>query len=198
MPRKSSTTIDDQVVVKIETIPYNRAWIRITGTKPLLSDRCPYMGEGYKAGKPTEQEKYKASLYIFSSNGKNTYGFPVKAIKSACINAARFIPGLAMTQVRGLFFVEAERDLLEIESDKTPIVDCQMVHKKDGKSIPTVRARFDVWSMKFEIKWQPTMTNIQTIIRILEVAGENIGIGPRRPEKSGTQEFGTFTVRSIK
>ena len=67
--------------------------------------------------------------------------------------------------------------------------------KKDGKQVPTVRARFDEWAIDFSVKWQPTLTNQDVIIGILQVAGENIGLGALRPEKSGRHMYGTFAVQ---
>jgi hypothetical protein len=175
--------------------------ITIVGVKPLLCHRNPYRPTGYTAPKMTDDELFERSLYILpSDNGKEPrYGFPAAAIKSACVNAGRFIPSLAMTQIRGLFWVEDEVDgLVEIlhpdGGPAVPVMDCQMVIKKDGKSIPSVRARFDEWKITFTVGYSPQFTNIETITNILKVAGEVIGIGPRRMEKSGQPDYGVFKL----
>lgn len=172
--------------------------LSIVGTLPLLCQRNPYRPTGYKTPKFTDEELFENSLYIMSDG---RYGFLANAVKSACVSAGRFIPGLAMTTIRGLFFVEAEEDgLIEIVHPNgaklIPVMDCQMVIKKDGKSIPTVRARFDEWQLNFTIEFTPTFTNIDTITSILAVAGEVIGLGPRRPEKSGQRLYGTFELKA--
>jgi hypothetical protein len=200
-PRKSNTTTIEEtpIIIKLSPVVYNRADIRIVGTRPLLCDRAPYMPMGGKAPIYTEDTKYEASMYIINNpDGTKSYGFPAKSIKSACVAAARFIPSLTMTVVRGLFFVEEGNGLLEIKhptnGEVKPKKDCQMVIKKDGKQIPVVRSRFDEWCIDFTVVWQPSFTNQDVIIQILQVAGESIGLGCLRPEKSGRQSYGTFRV----
>jgi hypothetical protein len=203
MATKKVTTIDEPapIVVKIVRVPYNQATLHIVGTRPLLVDRMPYIPIDGKLPKMSEEQKYQASFYwIPPENGDEPrQGFPGKSIKSACINAARFIPGLHMTTVRGLFFVDEGREgLLEIKCPGgkilTPVKDCQMVHKHDGTSIASVRVRYDEWGFNFNVRWQPTMTNLDAIMSLVDIAGENIGLGCRRPEKSGQQEYGTFKL----
>ncbi len=127
------------------------------------------------------------------------YGFLANAVKGSSINAGRFIPGLAMTEIRGLFFVEDEIDgLIRLEhpggKKLLPVMDCQMVIKKTGQSIPTVRARFDEWQMTFTVSFMPEFTNVDQIYHIFSIAGMLIGLGCRRPEKAGQRLYGTFDV----
>jgi hypothetical protein len=188
------------IVVKLPDIRYTMANVRIIGTRPLLCDRAPYMGKGYKPSVFTDEEKYMESFYMIPAHNGDSpkYGFISSAIKSACVDAARFIPGLHMTVVRGLFFVEEGDGLLELKHPTggtlSPAMDCQMVIKKDGKHIPVVRARFDEWAIDFTIRWQAVLTNEDVILGILAVAGESIGLGCLRPGKSGRQMYGTFKI----
>lgn len=174
----------------------------IIGIKPLLCQRNPFRPNGYTQPKLNDEELFRQSLYIMPSNNgdKERYGFLAKAIKSACINAGRFIPSIPMTQIRGLFWVEDEVDgLIEVRNPNggpgIPVMDCQMVAKKTGQSVPTTRAKFEEWEMTFDVGFSPQFTNIETIAGILKVAGEVIGLGPRRMERSGQPDYGVFRLK---
>lgn len=196
----TKTKEETPLVVNIRKIAYSTTTLKLVGTKPLLVDRLPYRGPNDKQPKYTEEEKFQTSLYFLPSlNGSGPrYGFISSSVKAACVEAAGFIPGLFKITVKGLFFVDEEDGLFEIfhpRGEKViPKMDRQMVIKKTGASLPVIRARFDEWELHVPIRWQEHLTNISTILAIFEVAGENIGLGCRRPQKSGSQLYGTFVV----
>jgi hypothetical protein len=54
------------------------------------------------------------------------------------------------------------------------------------------RPRFDDWGAKFSLKINDSLISTELVHQLLNEAGEQIGIGDFRPEKTGP--FGTFRV----
>ena len=194
--------------VEFPKILYEKALIPIVGTKPLLVNRLPYIAKGQKLPEMNDEERFETSLYHMSphkEDGSPRYGFPAAGIKIACINAGRFIPGLPMTEIRGMFYVNDEEDgLLPIidpnDPDRThspvPVIDRQMAKTKNGVAVSVVRARFDEWMFPVPVDYSRTFTSLEQITGILNVAGALVGLGCRRPERSGLKSWGTFDVAS--
>ena len=57
------------------------------------------------------------------------------------------------------------------------------------------RPRFDCWSAKFDLMVNENLLSTEDAHKLLNEAGEQIGIGDFRPEKRGP--FGTFRVVSF-
>lgn len=58
------------------------------------------------------------------------------------------------------------------------------------------RAKFDVpWSLAFTVELNSELAGDQELARWLEIAGDRVGLGARRPERSGT--YGRFRLDSI-
>lgn len=164
-------------------------------------------------------EYYLRCLYL---DDDNIISFPAVAIKKSCVEAARVIPGQSMTKLRGLFYINGNAPygyvpILDLEGNPLgqppefvadasrrfkwmnsglpthPYVD--MIHLKQGGAVPACYAMIELpWSINLEVEWSPTVTNLQEIANVLEHAGHFVGIGPRRLVRSGSPDFGLFTL----
>lgn len=188
-------------LVKIQEFETEKVVYTIEGVLPLLCHRNPYRANGSQPEKLTDEELFEQALYKWSDFDKANprYGFLANAVKSSCVDAGRHIPSLSMAELKGLFYVEDQSEglleLLHPSGEKlVPQIDCQMVIKKNGNSIPVVRARFDEWQIKFVVGYSPSFCNTDTISHTLSVAGELVGLGARRMQKSGQRLYGAFKL----
>ena len=181
--------------IEIQGLHTVRMELGIIGTRPLQVHRQPYLEKGKKQPEYTDREAFEASMYYFSDG---RHGFPAKAIKACAVNAGRFLP-TKMTEIRGMFFVEAEEDglveiLNPIDPGLPPVPEMKkgMIKTKQGTSIPYVRAMYPEWKIRFFITYVKEFAELAIIMQTIQVGGLFIGLGARRPERSGNNDYGTF------
>ena len=158
----------------------------ITGTTPLL---C---GRPASEAMPDGQEprlQAAARLYL-DDTGRAV--IPALNLLRAILNAGRDCGRSAAELVHHL--VIQERDLL-IRSSRAWVVDSRSVRiPSSGQRGICHRPRFDDWRLSCALLHDPACISAEDLRRLVEAAGQRIGLGDYRPERGGP--FGRFTITS--
>ncbi len=187
--------------IAIPAILMDTIEVPIVGKTPLISQAWDPLeveriiaSQTGKAPSPKKEPRdpereYEATKYKLPDG---RCGLPVSAFKKAMVRAGKAV-GLVMTDARGIFFVEGEGDpvtpLVPIEGE--PYMRTDMCTIK-GTVMPRFRACFPEWTATVKITYDTQMISIEQIVHLLNRAGETVGVGGWRPEKSGN--FGRFNV----
>ena len=178
--------------------------VEIRGNTPLLIHKFAEQAEQGKATRrvmvdsTNPRDEATKNAYIAQDG---TYYFNAFSIPATMANAG------VNHKMRGsrktLKFVVPSA--VRMESDTVTILDTSGTPAKsfevDGRpvTIPATkgrvmryRPRFDQWGAKFRLILNDQMLSSEDAHRLLNEAGESIGIGDFRPEKRGP--FGTFRV----
>ena len=126
---------------------------------------------------------------------KTRFGFPASGFKKAMISACRNVPGVAMTEVKGRFYVLNR--FVEIKG--RPMKDKfwrRIGGKGPGTGTPDrgIRAVLPSWTATLYIKYYPDLISMDSVINLLHMAGQTEGIGEDRPNKQGNT-FGMWFVK---
>ncbi len=191
-----------QTIIEIPEITVGHLSIEIEGFTGLI---CHNFGEKSKREMAQKQQgvarmkkapkdpksDYQSSLYVLP--GKAKYGFPAAAFKNAMVSACRYVAGINMTYATGAFHVDA--DMIEIRNAK-PVMREDVVRLNNGpRPVSDLRYRAEFpspWKMTIPITFNQNAINAQSIANLLNIAGQNIGVGEWRPERKGN--FGRFRV----
>lgn len=138
---------------------------------------------------------YQQSLYVI---GPETYGFPSDGIKKSLVKAGQRFAGEYATVLNGIMRIGGE--LVESEGRVlVPIVapDGPRMHGArrvlGGRTTSVVyRAAFFPWSMEVPVSFDADIMTDKQIVNMFARAGESVGIGGFRPEKSGS--MGTWRI----
>ena len=183
---------------------FQYAEVILIGDSPLLVHRFSekakqeILDKQMKVAKTAKKAKdpeecFKNSLYPMPGK-KNAFGVPAGGLKKCCVSAASFIPNVTKTSIRAAFHIIAgPGNLIEILGSK-PVMDESIVRIGTFPKVADIRyrARFDKWTLKFDIKYDADMVNIEQIANLFEYAGFSIGLCEWRPEKDGS--YGMFHV----
>lgn len=207
--------------------------VSIYGIRPLLCQRLAREKPTHTLpkwptvmGKVEDKLAWEHFIHHLYVDKDDDIAFPAVAIKKASVDAGRVVPGKAMTQIKGLFYVNGSppygytkirsyagnnipvpSKFVQDESNtfrwhgmslmNHPFVD--LVHKQKGGAIPVVYAQIELpWRIDVEVEYASAITNLQEIVEIMEYAGDFVGIGCRRPERSGQGDYGRFTLSQSK
>ena len=126
---------------------------------------------------------------------------PAAAVRSAVEAGARRLrqgplvrEGLRVVSVDGFGYDEGRYGCSLEELGTTTQFTAAVVVQR--ARILRTRAKFDVpWSLAFAVELNSELAGEQELARWLEVAGDRVGLGDWRPEKSGA--FGRFRLDSI-
>jgi len=210
-------------VLDLEMIQFHWLECEIVGSSPLVtnrfSDEALDIIEGNqtsgKTGKklkkpPREPEKeFLQAAHIckgspeVSQLEKNIYGFPAVALKKAMANG-NYRYGGAKDKVSqmGAFHVHGPwHGLIEVQGlDGKPCIPTMgrdMVQLPKGQIASIAyRPYYFPWKMNVFIRYCPALMSKDELIHALYIAGNCIGIGSWRTEKSGDK--GSFDVGDIK
>lgn len=164
--------------------------VEIRGISPLLMHRFPLEPtEGLE--KKTPEDQAKVSLYT------DTDGpfIPGVNIQRALVAAAAFSKGKGRASLQkvvaaGLFVIEANCRLI---SESSWSVDSRAVVIAATKGrIVRHRPRFDRWETTFTLSYDDTLLKESEVRRVVDDAGQKVGLLDFRPEKKGP--FGRFMV----
>lgn len=184
--------------------------------KIKIKGKTPYMQHRMDDIKLEEWEKQRGQIieradvakedvvraeYHSYRNTKGKYFIPSEQIRGSLINAGTMHKskvGNARKSMKNIvaamFFVEQEENL--IEPQKFDIDKRSAVNRNIKARVITVRPKWNKWTTTFQLNVDnDTITN-QTIKKIVEDAGNYIGIGSFRPQCNGM--FGRFVVESFK
>jgi hypothetical protein len=210
-------------VLDIEPIRFHWLEIEILGTTPLITNRFTdealrqiegnqgVQGAGKKLKKPPREpeKEFVQAAHICKGKAevshleKNIYGFPAVALKKAMANG-NYRYGGAKDKVSqmGAFHVHGPwHGLIEIQNLKgdpcIPEMGRDMIIlPKGGTASLAYRPYFFPWKMNVHIRYCPTLMTKAEMIHALYIAGNCIGIGSWRIEKTGDK--GAFDIGGIK
>lgn len=197
--------VETETAVEIPKPDLRTARITLEGVTPLLVNNFDektrkQIEDDYqqkakvKKKPPTPQEQYESSLYYFGGS-KKRYGIPAAGLKKCAVSAVRYVDGkLTMTKCLGAFHVVGDTGGL-IEIKGKPTIDERLVRVGNfGNKKPATRyrARFDEWSVTFDIMYNAGVISVSQLLNLYETAGFSVGQCEYRPEKSGN--LGMFKV----
>jgi len=145
-------------------------------------------------------ERFLASKYI-DSIGREC--IPVVAVKRSIVRAAKLVNKLSMIKARNAIFVCPEghrgESLIPIETgDGRPAIAKMRedwVHLSDGSGIATAavyRAEYRKWELRIGVEFNTNIISNEMMLRLLVLAGMDIGLGDGRPEFFKACGWGRF------
>lgn len=180
-----------------------RVHVEIRGITPLLINR---FDEGAEQSKPSRRvivenrdprEEATKKAYIAKDG---TFYFSAFSIPNSMGNAgashklkgsrksARFIvPSAIRIESDAITIMNGNGPAKQFEVDARPVT----IPATKGR-IMRYRPRFDEWGAQFDLLVNDDLMSVELAHKLLEEAGQTIGIGDFRPEKRGP--FGTFRV----
>ena len=172
--------------------------VKIEGITPLLQNR-------FAGGEPDTSVKKKASTTKENPVEDTLYKTPDGEVyqPSDCIRQALIEAGKAfkkgksnLSKTFGAFVMVSPEAIVHENQKWTTDRRAVVIPSTKGKVMRN-RARFDKWSLTFEITvLDDDEIDKKTITDALNYAGHYIGIGDYRPQKKGM--YGRFIVTSIK
>ena len=175
--------------------------VKIKGVRPMVqhkwSEKAMKMildKQMKKASKGREirdpKQEYKDSYHY---NEKGKIAFPAGGVKKAIVTAARNIPGVTMSLLRGALFVLGDKDdLIEVKF-KSERMRTDMVKINIDTADLRFRGELSDWTMDFLVEFNADVISPEQIMNLIQTAGFSSGLGEMRPEKTGFR-FGTFEI----
>lgn len=153
--------------------------------KKQMLDKQMKKAKQARAAKDPEAD-YRGSLYPL---GRNKFGFPVVAFKSAMVDACSHAEGITKVEARGAFHINGE--LVEIKGRPTMREDTVKIAM--GTTDLRYRGEFKEWSTTLEIRYNKNVLSMEQIVNLANIGGFAIGVGEWRPQKDGS--YGMFHVK---
>jgi len=161
--------------------------------------------QGEKTGRVKRNPKtdYQACFYNLKPGKKGKrYGFPVCAFKKAIIMAGSRFFNTKGTELSGMFFIQGEpeigtsapMDCVEIRG--TPRMREDVIRLNGRTADLRYRPEFPEWSTTLRIEFNPDRISLESIVNLIDEAGNSVGIGEWRVEKKG--DWGRFEVKLSK
>ena len=161
--------------------------------KKMILDKQMKKAVAKKAARKPKEEYESAK--VKDAKGK----LAIKAIwvKKAIVAAARNVDDLPMTLLRGAVFVKGDdMGAIPITYKKEEMVE-DIVRLSGGTSDLRFRPYIYGWKADVEISYNADVLSAEQVINLVKIAGLFVGIGERRPGKSG-DDYGTFSVKPFK
>jgi hypothetical protein len=186
-----------QVGVKIPGLQLATFKLTLIGDSPLICNRFSekakkqMLDKQMKVAKQARAAKdphkdYLGSLYPI---GKNKYGFPVVAFKSAAVDACSHAEGITKVEARGAFHINGE--MAEIIGKPNMREDTVKIAM--GSTDLRYRGEFKTWQTTLEIRYNKNVLTIEQIVNLFNIGGFAIGVGEWRPQRDGS--YGMFHVK---
>ena len=187
--------------------------VKINGTAPLIQHATTGMNDDHpgvvelktlakkKGSNRTDEDKKRmrdleSILSVWERDGQVTVN---PAALRACIEAAARTLKQGPQVRRGLrvdYNVDFKHDVPGKDFVEVAINAKWTTDVKVGQSrIMRTRAKFDDWSVVFKVNAEDSLVDQQQLETWLKIAGEQIGIGDWRPDKSGF--YGTFDTEYV-
>lgn len=200
-----------ETIAKIQRIPTTTLIVPIKGLTPLImhkfDEKAKRMLLEAQQGKKKVKEirdpedDYQRCFYRMDmGDGSDHYGFPVVAFKAATVSAARFMSGKNMTMTgmkQALFFKGAitpadSNELVEIVGEPRMREDMVRLGGPSRSADVRYRPEFPEWSATLEVTYVEALIDCDTVVTLIDAAGQYVGVGEWRPQKDGT--FGTYCI----
>jgi hypothetical protein len=187
--------------ITLKRIELETVVVPIVGTSELIvhkwSDKAKrqMLDKQMKPGTRSKKEAkdpvadYEASKYK-TPEGKDA--MVTTAFKKAMVDALRYFDGVSMVLGKTAFFVEGE--YVELEGE--PRMREDMVRLDGGGSADIrYRAGYPEWKTKLTITYAKDILTMESVLSLVEAAGQTQGVGEWRPSsKKTTGPFGRFTI----
>ena len=155
-------------------------------------------------------ENYRECLYHATDGG---YGFPAVAFKAAMVRASKGINGMDMIGTRQMLFVVP--DCEENREFSVPLKTGDVTHRIQTPLVrligePTMRmdmvrlngktadvrfrAQFVAWEAVLTIRHLTDRITSQEVVNLVNLAGNTVGVGEGRPEKSSDMTWGRWQI----
>jgi hypothetical protein len=180
--------------------------VEIRGTSPLIIHRFTEEAEQaeatrrVKVDKPNRRDEATKHAYIAPDG---TFFFNAFSIPASMANAGAnhkmrgsrktlkfIVPSAVRMSVDAVTILNGNGPAKDFEVDSRPVT----IPATKGR-IMRHRPRFDCWGAKFDLVVNDNLLSLDDVHKLLNEAGEYIGIGDFRPEKRGP--FGCFRVASF-
>ena len=172
--------------------------VRLVGLTPLIqnnfSQKAMEQMLSKHVGRTEERKKKNPRQCIEDAKVLNMRGevcIPPTAIKKSMLTALANIKTDKSWQVKQAVFVDALSVPVKFESMQ-PRLD--MVRTSGVNRVPDVRFRpqFNDWEATVVVVYGSDCVSLDLVLNLLQLAGDGVGIGEWRPEKSGTS--GRFRI----
>jgi hypothetical protein len=198
-------------LIQLRPMQIRLMYVPIIGDTPLIthawSEKAKKMIRDKQMGKaPAEREKkdpekeFRGAMYVYPNNHPNfpgQYAMQASAFKGACVGGVRQVPGLSMTEAKGLFFTLGleHTDYVPIFGDK-PNNREDMVRLDSGVADIRYRPEYIRWHTVVPVRFDESTISLEQILHIFNKAGFHSGVCERRPSapKSATGSNGQFHV----
>ena len=156
---------------KPSAVEWRRAELTLRGVTPLV---VASFDRSKKA--PKEPKECYEQARLRDSRGRDCVA--ASWIKCAWLAAARYVEGLKQAELRAAFFIEG--DLLPIKYKKRRM-RCDSFRMPSGV-VERYRPEYTDWSVDIAVRFRPDMTTADSLVNLLNNAGQSIGLCARRPE----------------
>lgn len=187
--------------ITLKRIELETVVVPIVGTSELIvhnwSDKAKrqMLDKQMKPGTRSKKEAkdpvadYEATKYK-TPEGKDA--MVTTAFKKAMVDALRYFDGVSMVLGKTAFFVEGE--YVELEGE--PRMREDMVRLDGGGSADIrYRAGYPEWKTKLTITYAKDILTMESVLSLVEAAGQTQGVGDWRPSsKKTTGPFGRFKI----
>ena len=188
--------------ITIPAVEWTRMRVTLVGLTPLIVNnfdektrqQMADKQEGKAAHKrpPKDPKQCYERARLRDSKGKDC----IRAlwVKCACVDAARFAEGVKMTHLRGAIRVEG--DMVQLKYKKLRM-RCDPVRNANGGADLRYRPEYTDWSIDVVVSYRENMITPESVLNLLNNAGQSIGLCERRPGQNG-DTFGMFEVAMTK
>ena len=214
MPKPKGKAPDNNIV-NIQPANMVDATIRIRGTAPYvqeafshkteqqLKDKMSTAKADQKGRKERAIRNYHEEFEAAQHKSVGGWvGIPCTAIRRAMVDACRTVSVVMTTAKMAIFVVPDGFDA----ADGTPLIRLASANGPEETSMPVrnangsvdirVRPMWREWYADVQLRFDADMINAQSVVNLLDRAGQQVGIGAGRPfsKQSVGQGWGTFTV----
>jgi len=188
--------------IVLERIEMGKLAVPIVGTSELIvhnwSEKAKrqmiekQMQRGTKAKREARDPEadYEATKYK-TPEGKDA--MVTSAFKRAMVGALRYFDGVSMVLGKTAFFVEGE--FVELEGAPRMREDMVRLDGPGAKADIRYRAGYPEWKTKLIITYAKDILTLESILALIEAAGQTQGVGDWRPSSPKTTgPFGRFMV----
>lgn len=205
MAARKSNKANSGEAIDIRPLEMREIVVKIVGTTPLIMNRKSeitlltlLVGGKRKTGAERVQVKhdpikeYRESMYVDPDpKGSTLLVFPAPGFKGAMCEAAKYVPGIAKTQVERLFRVEGYSTRIY----GVPQLLISEVRSADMNRTPDVRTRAIIpeWCCALTLRYVKGFITDSGVANLIAAAGQICGVGDFRQEK-GKGNFGLFSL----
>jgi len=148
----------------------------------------------------SKEDAARAEFHCYR-NEQGKLFIPGAQIRGALIGAGTYVKGKVGTQTKSMkstvaaMFYPDEEEIL-IKPQKYEIKKDSAVNRNIKARVIVIRPMFKDWSAEFTLNVDNDTITKETVHKILEYAGQYVGIGSWRPTNNGM--YGRFDVASFK